>query len=544
MKKTIFSLASLIVVISMSFVFVSDLKTTPEKAKLVTKKSNATSRELTSNNVFLEPEGEDILNQFQIINGKGKPKPPTKFRQGHAKPIKLSKNYLTHTKDGFEVKFKRPTNVPTASVYKGKVYVSGGFGSKQYYAFDAQSGEFIWGITLDDDGPSVAAIVGDIIVFNTESCTIFACNANTGEHLWSYWLGDPLMSMPTIANGKVFTAYPARYGGSYSKGNLYSPKLNHSSNKPNVKLGKNVKIRPSHVLAAFDLKTGKILWQKWIDGDVMSAPVARNNDLFVTTFTGSLLRFNQKTGKILSAKAVRATSAPVIHHQGLFVTKRAENKGEKTAESLSFMSHQKKQHTFKQNFAKKEAPYLDKKVQSKSSYKTQSLLMDSGNGFSAGAPANSGWKKAYENIGQSNVSSLQAFQGSRVLYYKGRSYATMGNELVCNNPKTGKQIWSLKLKGDMRKKGGFMGTPPIQVNNKIVIATFTGDVMIIDPKSGKTTQTYHLKHNIRYQPVIANGWIYTTTTDGRMIAVNTGNKQLTGWSTWGANVARSNNLSK
>src|SRR5208282_5287549 len=97
----------------------------------------------------------------------------------------------------------------TPTVYKGKVYVTGGFHSKEYYCFDAVTGKLVWAVDLDDDGPTSAVVEDDICIFNTESCTIFALDANTGKHLWSYFLGDPLTSTPTIANGMVFTSYPA-----------------------------------------------------------------------------------------------------------------------------------------------------------------------------------------------------------------------------------------------------------------------------------------------------------------------------------------------
>jgi len=62
-------------------------------------------------------------------------------------------------------------------------------------------------------GLPLRSAVMALIVFNTESCTIFALEAETGQQLWSYWLGDPLTSTPTIAQGRVFTSYRHRRGG-------------------------------------------------------------------------------------------------------------------------------------------------------------------------------------------------------------------------------------------------------------------------------------------------------------------------------------------
>ena len=52
----------------------------------------------------------------------------------------------------------------------------------------------------------VVPCADDVVVFNTESCTLFSLDANTGKHLWSYYLGDPLTSTPTIGNGRVYTS--------------------------------------------------------------------------------------------------------------------------------------------------------------------------------------------------------------------------------------------------------------------------------------------------------------------------------------------------
>ena len=90
------------------------------------------------------------------------------------------------------------------------------------------------------------------------------------------------MSMPTIANGIVFTSYPAYY------------KMNSRGHKADT-TSKYLSGQPTHVLAAFDARKGTVLWQKWIDSDIMSAPVAKDDLLYVTTFSGALYKVKQKT---------------------------------------------------------------------------------------------------------------------------------------------------------------------------------------------------------------------------------------------------------
>ena len=85
-----------------------------------------------------------------------------------------------------------------------------------------------------------------------------------------------------------------------------------------------------------------------------------------------------------------------------------------------------------------------------------------------------------------------------------------------------------------------MGTPPVYANGFIIVATFTGDVLAIDEKAGKLINKYEIKNPVRYQPIVDKGWIYVTTANGRLYAINTGNPSITGWNMWGANAARTN----
>ena len=145
----------------------------------------------------------------------------------------LDASALTKTATGFTIKHaERGRRIPTPTVYKGKIYVSGGFSTKEYFCFDAATGKFEWGMTLDDDGPTSAVVEDDTVVFNTESCTIFALDARTGKHLWSHFLGDPLTSTPTIANGKVYTSYPAMGGGGQRPGSTTRRLQAHSRRRP------------------------------------------------------------------------------------------------------------------------------------------------------------------------------------------------------------------------------------------------------------------------------------------------------------------------
>ena len=303
----------------------------------------------------------DILATVKEWNSDKFAAPPTQFRQGNATPRPVEVKATTATKNGFVIQLPSGAPIPTPTVYKDRLYVSGGFHSREYYCFDAESGKPVWGVNLDDDGPTSAACQDGVILFNTESCTIFALDAETGKQLWSLFLGDPLTNTPTIANGKVFTAYPCAAAGTGGKA---PPPC-------------------SHVLAAFDLKTGKILWQRWIDSDVMSAPVAVDKELYVTSFAGTVYKLNQDDGTLLSAMRSRATSAPIVVADHIFLTRRADDGKGAVSETVASDARDSLREVA--SGAKKAAPYLDKTVQDRAAIKDQALKLDAGNGFAGGA---------------------------------------------------------------------------------------------------------------------------------------------------------------
>ena len=229
-------------------------------------------------------QSEDVLQKAAAMNSKQHPLPATSYRKGHVAQHAI-KNYVKSNGQGYVIDLPGSYPIGTPTFYKGRLYVSGGFGSRQFYCFDAGTGQTIWAIDLDDDGPSSCVIEDGIVVFNTESCTLFACRADNGQMLWSWWLGDPLTSAPAISGGRVFTTYPAN--------GQMSAQHDQGKRDPDA----------SHVMGCFDLHTGKILWQKWIDGDAISAPVVAGPEVFITTFSGTLYAFNTKDGAIEQYRA-------------------------------------------------------------------------------------------------------------------------------------------------------------------------------------------------------------------------------------------------
>lgn len=484
--------------------------------------SSGTSRSSTSKPPSDDvPKGEIVTAQVKEMNSAKYGRPPTTFRPGHPTRVEPPKPIRTAT--GFQVAFASAAQITTPTVYEHKVIVSGGFRSTLLYAFETKTGKPVWGLDLHDDGPSSSACERNVCVVNTESCTIFAIAADTGKPLWSYWLGDPLTSAPTIANDRVFAAYPA---------------ATTSDDKP----------RPpgaTHALAAFELSTGKILWQLWLDGDVMSAPVAVGDFVYVSTFGGTVIKIEQATGEVRYAMKAQVTSAPVVQFDRSGLEQMYYTRGEywkdelgthRKAESVIRADHNAPRTKYKT--ATKSADYIDAKVQSSTDQAAKAKEDDAANGFSGGAPAAAASDFAAESVGVSSVSSMQSFQGSRVLRLADKSVNTMGDEVVATDAETGATLWTYKLAGDTKKQGGFLGTAPLAAGNTILFGTLEGTVVRLDT-SGKRKAEYKVGSPVRSQPVVDDGWIYVGTEDGKLVAIDTKDTSVTGWPTWGGNAQRS-----
>jgi len=152
----------------------------------LTPSAKETSAAMTEEPKHLEmPDGEDVLAKALEMNSAKYAAPPTEWRKGHVSKAKLGPGAIKRSKGRFEVRLPSGAPIATPTVYRNKVMVSGGFRSKQFYALKVEIGEPVWGLQLDDDGPSTAACAERICVWNTESCTIFAVEADTGKMLWS-----------------------------------------------------------------------------------------------------------------------------------------------------------------------------------------------------------------------------------------------------------------------------------------------------------------------------------------------------------------------
>jgi Ca-activated chloride channel family protein len=404
-------------------------------------------------------------------------------------------------KRGWKVTIPGGRALATPAVVGGMVFVGGGFGSNEFYAFDAATGAPRWAIRVSDDGPTAAVVADGRVVFNTESCTLFVVDAKTGKQLWSRWLGDPLMSQPAVHAGVVYMAYPGADG--------------------------------THRLAAMRLEDGKTIFERPIAGDVITAPVVDGDSIYLTTTDGTVYRHALTDGRLLLQKQMNATSAPTVAGGEIYVAQNdpAAPKGGARKEGIRRMDkgggYQGELH------ASKDAAYLDSRVQDRSGYATKATASDASVGFGGGAPATAKAAGAKANIGQGTVRGIWEFQGSRPTAVKDRNYVTQGDVVRGLDRVSGRVLWEKKLAGDAAKVGGHLGTPPAYAAGKLVVGTAQGDVVAYAAEGGAELFRVPTGEEIRFQPALVGGRIFVGTGAGTLLAIDTGDATLDGWTMWG-----------
>ena len=398
-------------------------------------------------------------------------------------------------KTGWKVHIPGNRALATPAVVGSTVYVGGGFGSNEFYAFDASTGKARWAIRVSDDGPTAAVVSDGKVVFNTESCTLFVVDAETGKEVWSRWLGDPLMSQPAVHDGVVYMAYPGEGG---------------------------------HRLIALALKDGKAKWSVPIAGDIITAPVIDGDSVYLSTNDGTVYRYKTADGKQVWSKAMHATSAPWVASDGVHVSQ-----GE-----VSGGNHEEGYRTLAQDGSfkggvqgKRGAAWLDSNVQANSGYVAKQKADDSSVGF-ATAPATAQTGDAAGNLGQANVRGLWEFQGSRPTIIDGNNYSTQGDRVRALDS-YGVLEWEKKLAGDVRQVGGSLGAPPAYAAGKLVVATTIGDVVGYDAKGGSELFRYKIGEELRFQPALSGGRIFVGTSSGTLVAIDTQDKSIDRWTMWG-----------
>jgi outer membrane protein assembly factor BamB len=436
-------------------------------------------------------------------------------------------------RDGWVMRLPGNRPIATPAIADGLIYVGGGYGSHEFYALKADTGEVAWQIKTADDGPTAAVVEDGCVAFNTESCTVIVTDVRTGKLLWQEWLGDPLMSQPAIANGKLYIAYP----GGHPRGAQNQAQAPAAA--PNVAAVANVGPAQGagHRLLCADLKTGKHLWEQDITADVISAPVIEGEQVFLTCFDGTSFCIGASDGKIAWKKEHAGTSAPLVVAGRMLVTAKGASNG-KTQEGIQQIDTTTASNTSPQMLAAGDALYLNRGAEGNVALSpaTQAAL-ESSVGFAGGAPQAAQMHKAAENVNVQTVAAGWAYQGSRVAYAKGQVLNAQGSWINCvaPNDKSGQPRWRAQARGGKGNADAQRFAPPALGKDNLYLCGAAGELLSLAQEDGAVRFSYTLKHPMAFQPALSGGNVYAGTADGYVVCLKTGDTDADGWTAWGGN---------
>ncbi|MBI2894075.1 MAG: PQQ-binding-like beta-propeller repeat protein [Deltaproteobacteria bacterium] len=412
--------------------------------------------------------------------------PVPEIRRGTAAPFAFEDG-----RRGWVAELPSPNLLVTPAYADGKVFVGGGFSSTEMYALDAATGALRWRAAASDGGPSAAIIDEDRVIFNTESCTVFAIDARTGRELWKNTLGDPMMAQPAAADGRVFAAHAADGG---------------------------------HRLTALAAKSGRILWSVPLGADVISAPTVANGSLYFTTMDGVVERRDPATGRSIWKRRLRGVTAPWVDgvSKRVLLSRRVSPPAGARGPHEEQVVLSAATGRIESHGVVVPAPHL------RGSGRARRILQRQ-----PGAWGNPG-EAAMSHLGVRNVADGWAYQGARPTVIDGRSYAAVGDSIECREVETGRLLWKRRYAQD---HGAQAMSPPAVIGAQMVVATIDGHVYAIDIDTGSTTWAYDVGEPIAYQPSVARGWVYVGTASGKVIAFEAADRSLDGWHMWGGNAA-------
>jgi outer membrane protein assembly factor BamB len=397
----------------------------------------------------------------------------------------------------------------TPAIANGHVVLGGGFGSYDFYAFDAYTGRVAWQYQTNDDGPTAAVVADGFIAFNTESCELEVLTV-AGRPVWKRWLGDPLMSMPAIGGGRVFIAYPDSRGDHH------------------------------HYLGAFDLRTGRDLWRQRISGDIITAPVLADGHVYLATLDGTLYCFHQD-GAAVWQDSKDVTSAPAVWQDQCYFSQRQEVPSDRPGESaqqteyVSARGMAAGSATVAMPCTGTQADYLDYAKRSRRSPHHRAYeVADGAVGFAA-FKGHAKIEQAMRNLGKGQIAAVWAHQGSKPFLSRGRLYSALGETLHCVDPQSQAPHWkqSPRPRPQEPELLDSVFTPPAIVNGKLFLGTLDGEVLCLSAQSGETIWSAQVGEPILCQPAVAHGRVYAATRAGHLFCLETGDSADHGWLMWG-----------
>ncbi len=416
--------------------------------------------------------------------------------------------------DGWRIKFKHSSMgqaLGTPAVAYRKIFIGGGMNSTKVYAFDAEQGRFVWGMSLKDNGPSNPIVGDNNVYYATESCTFYALKTKSGRKDWSRYLAGILYSMPMISNGNVVISFPGGAG---------------------------------YVLAAFDSRAGAMRWVVPLPGDSFVGPNISDNRVFLATRAGTVHCYDLTLGNLIWARDIHALTTPTVIDERQLLVRRAVR-----LDVQPDPRYYRKSAVYGEVVSILDArtgETLTPMLGSPKRLSANSLkeLFPDRNHFEKRLVLREGQRQAGEMgkiIRSGRVGAMQV-EGNLC-------FATRGNSLEAIDVVSNKRKWVVTLEAAvppaMNIGGSYLThTDPCVAGGKVFVGTLKGRLLCVDAQSGQVDWAENIGSPIgnyasprfsmmQVQPIVVNGRIYVTTLKGELVCIDTGDRTLDGPHMWG-----------
>ncbi|MGE5186823.1 MAG: VIT domain-containing protein [Acidobacteriota bacterium] len=370
-----------------------------------------------------------------------------------------------------------PVVLPSPTYADGKVFVGGGFSSTAMFAFDAWHGTRAWAMTGIDLGPTAAIAMDRELAFNTMSCDLYVAATDTGKVRWHKHLASTLVTQPVAADGALLSAWP------------------ESDDK--------------YSFGALRASDGKQEWSFAIPADVIVAPQVVGDSVYFATLDGSAYRARTRDGHVVWKRDVGAASAVAVDGDRVLLTRRIDHAGTPREQRIVLDAGTGELAVLGEA---RDARYF--------AGATRDRQLLGGDSTPAGKRLGLGFQ------------SLWSYHGGAPTIADGRAYFALGDELVATEIASGKDVWHRTYK---QAAGAQALTPPAVVGGLLVFGSVDGHLYVADIDTGMTVAAWDLGEPIVAQPIVAQGWIYTTTAKGHLVGIELGDPSVDGWHMWGGN---------
>lgn len=435
---------------------------------------------------------------------------------------------------GWILRMPQQTPVATPAFEGGLLFVGGGFGSHRFYACDALTGNLAWETMTPDDGPSAAVVERGHVAFNTESCTLVVCDAYTGRTLWKKWLGDPLMSQPTIHERRLYAVYPMGPRSPLSDPQAVSDWIDCALH------GKSRGTLRSHRLLCMDLFTGQHLWDRKLSGDALTAPIVEGDELFITCLDGTTFCFDALDGHDIWTQHNGGTSAPLIVENEILTTEKQVD-GERVWQRMVRRQRKTGELCDAQSDLDDQSSALIAELRHGSGLNPDvASRLDQVAHFSAEL-LNLSVFAAREHLGLSSVAGVWSYQGPRAACAHKHIFNVDGMQVFCLTNAGRETAWAVTLDaGDSADRADAL-LPPAMGRERLYLTSTAGRLLSVGRDTGEVTMLYDVGRAIPFQPCLANGRVYFGTSHGELVCIDTGDPAADGWYMWGGN-ARHNKV--